>query len=388
MEYLIVAGIVLSALLLAVTLSKKNKQAPDKLLILYLGFATFWQAYFYLETLSFLQNSLFMLLGKGLYLLNAPLFFAYIYVLTTSKKLSPKLITILFTPFIAYIIHFLYFYLVVFDEASLSIQNGLLYIDGNLALSWMFFVILFLLIEPAFLIWFYFLLKKYRQKLLETESDLRRIQFRWLYLLFFLCLIISIILVPASILSIDGGWFSTDLLPIMIQGATVLFFFIVGYYGFRQTTVFVNPASDSATEGYSKTDPYQRSGLSAAQAEIYHTQLLTMMEERKPHLNGALKAGELAQSLNISVNHLSQVLNKIQGQNFFDFVNGYRVKEVISKMENPKNHHLTLLAMALDSGFNSKTSFNTVFKEVTHQTPSDFYKSLTSDIQKADKKRF
>lgn len=381
MEYLIVAGIVLSVLLLTVTLSKKNKQAPDKHLILYLGFATFWQAYFYLETLSFLQASPFMLLGKGLYLLNAPLFFAYVYVLTTSRRLTPKLSAILFSPFAAYVIHFMYFHFLVFDQADLSIKSGLLFIDGQLALSWLFFVILFLLIEPVFLVWFYFLLKKYKQRLLQSESDLSRIRLRWLYLLFYLCLIISLFLIPASMLSLGGGLISTDLLPIMMQGATVLFLFIVGYYGFRQTTVFANPALDLTTEGQMKNGSYQRSGLSDGQAAIYHAQLLTLMEEKKPYLNGELKASELAQMLDISVNHLSQVLNNIQQQNFFDFVNGYRIKEVIKKMKAPKNSHLTLLAMALDSGFNSKTSFNTVFKRMTHQTPSAFYKSLTSGLQ-------
>jgi len=138
---------------------------------------------------------------------------------------------------------------------------------------------------------------------------------------------------------------------------------------------------DLTTEGQMKNGSYQRSGLSDAQAAIYHAQLLTLMEEKKPYLNGELKASELAQMLDISVNHLSQVLNNIQQQNFFDFVNGYRIKEVIKKMEAPKNSHLTLLAMALDSGFNSKTSFNTVFKKMTHQTPSAFYKSLTSSLQ-------
>ncbi|VXD10713.1 helix-turn-helix domain-containing protein [Marinoscillum sp. 108] len=381
MEYLIVAGIVLSVLLLTVTLSKKNKQTPDKHLILYLGFATFWQAYFYLETLSFLQASPFMLLGKGLYLLNAPLFFAYVYVLTTSRRLTPKLSAILFSPFAAYVIHFMYFHFLVFDQADLSIKSGLLFIDGQLALSWLFFVILFLLIEPVFLVWFYFLLKKYKQRLLQSESDLSRIRLRWLYLLFYLCLIISLFLIPASMLSLGGGLVSTDLLPIMMQGATVLFLFIVGYYGFRQTTVFANPALDLTTEDQMKNGSYQRSGLSDGQAAIYHAQLLTLMEEKKPYLNGELKASELAQMLDISVNHLSQVLNNIQQQNFFDFVNGYRIKEVIKKMEAPKNSHLTLLAMALDSGFNSKTSFNTVFKKMTHQTPSAFYKSLTSSLQ-------
>jgi len=105
------------------------------------------------------------------------------------------------------------------------------------------------------------------------------------------------------------------------------------------------------------------------------------MQEKKPYLNGELTAGELSKLLGISVNHLSQVLNKEQKQNFFDFINSYRIKDVLLKMEDPSNAHLTLLALALDSGFNSKTSFNTIFKKVTNQTPSQYYKSLKRKIQ-------
>lgn len=376
MKNLTVAGIVLTLFLLSLILGKKNKQVADKYLILYLCYATLTQVYFFAETISEVRHSYWMLLGRGVYLLNAPLLFLYVYSLFTSKRIALKFALVLFLPFAAYVLHFFYFYLWVFDKVSLSVQSGLLVINGEISVSWSIFVILFLLIEPVYLVWFYLLLSRYKRGLLDAVSSIDNIQLRWLYLLFYLWLINTAILVPISTLAVGVAWIPVEFLEIMIQATCVAFFFILGYYGFKQTSVFIDLKPDVAFTTGVKPPGYQKSGLSEEQANGFHRQLLSLMESQKPYLKGDLKATELAQLLGASVNHLSQVLSQIQQQNFFDFINTYRVKDVICKMEDPKNAHLTLLAIALDSGFNSKTSFNTVFKKLMHQTPSDYYKSI------------
>ncbi|MGL1885587.1 MAG: helix-turn-helix domain-containing protein [Reichenbachiella sp.] len=375
MKILIAASIVLILLLLSLMVGKKNKQTADIYLIVYLCFATFKQAYFYLETLSLIQNSYWMLLGRGVYLLDAPLFFLYIFNLLTSKKLSPKLFTILIFPFAAFFIHFLYHYFFIFDGADLYIKSGLLIIDGSISISWLVFTLMFMIIEPAYLIWFYILLARYKKGLLNAISNQDRVHIQWLYLLFYLLLFITVVLVPLSTLTMGTAWITTDVLQLIIQAGEVVFFFILGYYGFKHTNIFVDFSIHDISEK-PKNNGYQKSGLSDAQAKEYHHELLNLMEDQKPYLSGELKAAQLAQLMEISVNHLSQVLNQIQNQHFFDFVNGYRVKHVISKMEDPKFSHYTLLSIALDSGFNSKTSFNTVFKKVMHQTPSHYHKAI------------
>ena len=98
------------------------------------------------------------------------------------------------------------------------------------------------------------------------------------------------------------------------------------------------------------------------------------MEKEKPYLNGKLSLKEVADSLNISVNHLSQVINEQTGMSFFDFVNKYRIEEVKVRLTDPKNEQFTLLAIAFDCGFNSKSSFNSIFKKIMGFTPSQFSK--------------
>jgi AraC-like DNA-binding protein len=98
------------------------------------------------------------------------------------------------------------------------------------------------------------------------------------------------------------------------------------------------------------------------------------MKKEKPYLNPKLTLTELAESLTVSSNHLSQIINQYEQVNFHDFVNKYRVEEFIQNVQNNKSY--SLLAHALDSGFNSKSTFNGVFKKFKSVTPSQYIAGL------------
>lgn len=100
-----------------------------------------------------------------------------------------------------------------------------------------------------------------------------------------------------------------------------------------------------------------------------------LMEEERLFLDANLLAADLAQAANISQLELTQVLNYDMGKNFADFVNHYRVKEVQKQLVLPENAHKTIMAIAWDCGFNSKSAFNRIFKNITGQTPSQYQKN-------------
>lgn len=100
------------------------------------------------------------------------------------------------------------------------------------------------------------------------------------------------------------------------------------------------------------------------------------MTNEMPYLENNLSLSMLAEQLNISANQLSQLLNEYLNKNFYDFINTYRLKEFKEGVKDPKNSHFTLLSIAYQCGFNSKTTFNTFFKKATGKTPSEYYKSL------------
>src|SRR5690625_577176 len=102
------------------------------------------------------------------------------------------------------------------------------------------------------------------------------------------------------------------------------------------------------------------------------------MKANKPYLESDLTLPKLAEELDLSTHHLSQVINEMHGKNFFNFINKYRVAEVKRKIQDPEFQNYSLLGIAYESGFNSKSAFNRVFKNVTGMTPSEYRRSLSS----------
>ncbi|WP_289645059.1 AraC family transcriptional regulator [Maribacter aestuarii] len=128
----------------------------------------------------------------------------------------------------------------------------------------------------------------------------------------------------------------------------------------------------------SKIAVYKNSSLSKEDFTNYKQQLLNLMNIEKLYLNSELSQLDLANQIGLSSNHLSELLNKGFGQNFYNFINSYRVLEAQKLMENDGNRDSKILAFGFDSGFKSKTSFNRVFKAHTGMTPSDYKKKLSS----------
>lgn len=103
----------------------------------------------------------------------------------------------------------------------------------------------------------------------------------------------------------------------------------------------------------------------------WRDRLLQVMDQEQPWLAPDLTLQELAQQLRIHPAQLSRVLNTGCGQNFNDFVNTYRTREAQRKLADPRFAHYSLVGVALESGFNSKSTFNRVFKKLTGQAPSE-----------------
>lgn len=120
--------------------------------------------------------------------------------------------------------------------------------------------------------------------------------------------------------------------------------------------------------------------LDKSKVTFFRNQLLKYMEEKQPYLDADLSLRSLAEQIEIHPNQLSWLLNESLGKNFNEFINRYRVETFKSLCSNPENSHLTILGMAYDSGFNSKTVFNTYFKKETGMTPKAFLKQNGSEL--------
>ncbi|QQS35975.1 MAG: AraC family transcriptional regulator [Ignavibacteriales bacterium] len=99
-----------------------------------------------------------------------------------------------------------------------------------------------------------------------------------------------------------------------------------------------------------------------------------IMRETKPYLNPKLTLTELSEISGINTHLLSRIINEKHNKNFFAYVNSFRIEEFKQILEKEESKNLTLLAIAFEAGFNSKTTFNTAFKKLTNQTPSEYFK--------------
>jgi AraC-like DNA-binding protein len=156
-----------------------------------------------------------------------------------------------------------------------------------------------------------------------------------------------------------------------------VFTFVFSYYIITQPVIFGQEVRIAENEDKKEAEKYIRSGLKDKQAEAYLEKLLKYVEDKKPYLDRNLSIQDLSESTGISRHHITQILNEKHGKNFFSFINEYRIKEVISRFNDKKNDNFTILAIAFDSGFNSKTTFNAIFKSQTGMTPSEFREKST-----------
>ncbi len=123
---------------------------------------------------------------------------------------------------------------------------------------------------------------------------------------------------------------------------------------------------------------YEKSSLREDQAQEYYEKLISHVKVEKPFLESKFTLPQLADQLELNPNYISQVINEKLNQNFYDFVNKYRIEEFKRRLKIKTASNYTLLAHGLESGFSSKSSFYEVFKKFTGQTPSEYNRELAS----------
>lgn len=137
-------------------------------------------------------------------------------------------------------------------------------------------------------------------------------------------------------------------------------------------------AAATASTDISATKKYEKSTLTKDRADRYVRRLLETMEKEKLYLDSDLTLQKLAQRLSIPPHHLSQIINERLNQNFFDFINSYRVEEAKKRLIDPSEKHFSIIAIAGEVGFNSKSAFNAVFKKYVNMTPSEWRKTYSN----------
>lgn len=161
-----------------------------------------------------------------------------------------------------------------------------------------------------------------------------------------------------------------------LVGNLTLFSFIMIFFGINQTAIYKKTDAHSGDREIATGKKYGKSTLADGQIEEINNQVLEYLTTKKPYLNAEYSLQMMADHLEVSRQHLSQVINTGQGKNFYKLVNEFRVNEVKNMISDPVFSNYTILGIAFECGFNSKTSFNRIFKEATGYTPSEYKKNL------------
>lgn len=384
---LYLAGIVITIFLAVLLTGKQNKTPADRILIVWLFAIAFHLVLFYLFITGKIYNYP-ALLGIHLPypLIHGPFLFLYTAELTNQH---PKKRLIWLLHFLPVII--LYLFLIPFFSLP-SVEKITVYRNNGAGYLTLINVCFYAIIISgiAYVTASLFLLRSYRRSIEDEFSNIEKINLAWLrYMIYGTAVIWTCVIIGIEPL---------------VFGSVVLFVFFLGYFGIRQTGIFtsahaptvqlqtssadekpkepINPFFHEQTPDDGADQPelnsvpqkikYEKSGLGEEQAERIYRQLVGCMTDQKLFSDSELTLAALAKTLDVHPNHLSQVINSFEGKNFYDYVNYHRVEEFKKLAPLPGNRNYTLLSLAFECGFNSKTSFNRNFKKVTGISPSEY----------------
>lgn len=213
-------------------------------------------------------------------------------------------------------------------------------------------------------------LRTYEAKLYENYAEVKDKSLQWLRDTLVTGLLISVLWLVVTITDYSVYLGYKSLALTLLLGISILIYWI-GYSMIIRQELLVTPVF--GIEENDSTDTVQTSELSVRTDEHYQ-KLLDLVSSEKIYQNPNLNMTMLAEQLELSNGYVSQIINQKEKKNFFDFINSYRIEEVKLNMANPAFAHYTILGIAQEAGFKSKSTFNSVFKKFTGKTPSEFKK--------------
>ena len=376
MEVFLNLGLGAGILMFLVLIFKQGKKREDYIFLSWIV-VTLLQIVFYQITIySFELQGLWAILCFGLPLLGAPLLFLYILVLTGQKVTWITIAKHLAAYFVFILI------LIVLQKTSdveIIAINGYFPLPEDAPLWMQYYAVPLAISGLVYCIWDLLLLRKHRKAIVTFFSFDEKIDLKWVtyivYSYFILFLLSSFLIFGATQFQLFTISNAFAFVGITLSVMLIAF----GFYGFRQTAIFSNLDTQNTTSvdsDSSKTEAtsYSKSGLTEERIVLYANQISEHMKHDKPYLQDDLTLSVLAEQCKLSNVHLSQVLNQHFQLNFYDFVNQYRIEESKKMLLSSDCDNLSVLGIAFDSGFKSKSSFNRYFKKYNGMSPSEFKK--------------
>ncbi len=318
----------------------------------------------------------------------APLFWIYVTAVTsTTQKRPAHLFRHLLLPALAAVVGLIM--VVSQQDVWLSVASD----DTLPTTAWPLFLIsVFVLLQialfPQMAVYLFLIVQRllrYRLLLRDVYASTEEHELRWIYAIagfaivfwFARTFLLLFAFFPEQSGTSSGILIVTGLTALALIATTTL-------WGIRQRPPLVPPGKDqnpstpaiddSSTQ---PDDKYKKSALSAEAASRIAGKLRAAMETDRLYRDPNLSLWILARHIGASPNYISQTLNEVIGESFFDFVNRYRIKD--AQIQLTTTDH-TVLNITYDVGFNARSSFYNAFKRVTGQTPTSYRKTMSSPV--------
>lgn len=231
----------------------------------------------------------------------------------------------------------------------------------------------FILLQLIHLLTYIFLAKKHikhhDQSINKYTSALIKINTHWVKNLAIITTVFAALIIAMYALIISGGYYeinnSADLLYLILLAVIVVTIIIKSW---RQPEVISGI--------YQNEEKYKTSRLKAMDIDRIKESLSSLIQEEQFFLKPELSLQQLADQMELSAHNLSQFINQEYHLNFFHFINELRIDYAVAQIKKGAHEKTTLEAIAYDSGFNSKSTFNRAFKRKLGCTPKQFCDTL------------
>lgn len=289
----------------------------------------------------------------GFYFACMPLF--YLYTKSLLEKITFKEIFICLIPEIIDFIGSIILFSMPFNEAMNFHKK-----NYNLFFAWYG-----IFLNVFSLLFVYLTLRRihnFHKKYLHFFSNPQKINLKWISIVSYLLLFVYLFQLSSLFFEIkDPGnviYFIDSILSLIVV-------YWISIYGINQPhipkeyEVFIESKAPLTTTNI-----------------LDYEKIMTLIKDKKIYRNSNLTIIDLGKELDIHPKKVSQLINQFANKNFNQFINEFRVNEAKELLLDPKYKQLTIEAIYKDAGFNSKSVFNTVFKEFTGHTPSTYKKEI------------
>jgi AraC-like DNA-binding protein len=346
--------------LFSLLLAKPQKSFADKVLMAWLVGIGIHTLIYFLHFQFQLSVPILLNLNSAFPFLQGPFLLAYVVALVGMRQRFAGIDFLHLLPFAGFVLFMaisqgLKVFSLTGSETSISVS---IFSISNL------FAILLLLSVPVYIAWSLVIMRRAR---LALPSPAQSRRFRWIWSFIAGLGIVWVATMAAA--TVNQKQLAQ---PHVIFWALTIVVYVLGYLGLTRTTVFTAPEFEALKNELQPK--YRKSGLKPADARALYDDLVGHVDDEQAFLDSGLSLSSLARDLGYSSNHVSQVINEFDQCNFHDFINARRVAEACRRLQG--SQETNLLDLAMDVGFNSKSSFNRAFRKFAGVTPSEYLASL------------